>query len=350
MQTVDYEDLIRGSALKAGLNPDDLAGGVDGDYANLRLAHSLHLGRAWIQMEWPFLCSTEKRYFRDVYSAAEALAAGAERYHVGTGLYYQTLRACTGQEPATWNGTTWTANKAYWAQCASEYSASEYSATAAYTQGAQVFYTPTGLFYQLYAASSTGNAPTNAAFWGPLTSFAQYVAYDQTGRTAFDEAFRAWDRDPNTDRRACQLDAWLTNNGLQLPGPSRSWVWVDLRQRCPQLTGEVWSDSTTYAVGDQVYFRLAPSYRGNLYTCATATDAGESPATHAAKWTKLPLPKPFAEFLIHCGAGEILSAGTEEEKAKAAVEFGVGKSKLDEIKMLYLGQCASRKNTRYQTR
>ncbi|HZI74829.1 MAG TPA: hypothetical protein VFD73_12570 [Gemmatimonadales bacterium] len=349
-QTVDYEDLLRGTALAVGLNPDDLAGGADGDFANLRLLHGQRLDQVWIHREWPFVCPTERRAFRDPYVALTAYAAGAEVIYVGPGKYYQTLRSATGQAPATWDGTTWTTNLAYWAESALTYSAQEYSASAAYVRGQQVYYSPTGAYYQLHAATSTGNLPTDTSYWGVLTAFDPYIDYEQAGQTAFDHAFRAWSHNPHTDRRAVQLDAWLTHRGLQVPGALRPAVWVDLRERCPQLTGEVYSATTAYAEGDQVYFREMPSYRGNFYTCATATTAGESPANTAAKWTLVEIPNDFARYLIHAAAAGYLTTGTEAERADYAREAREAQSALDQLTLLHAGQCAARPKTRYRTR
>lgn len=350
MRAVDYIDLLRGSALRAGLNPDDLSGGTDGDFANLRLLHSIRLQDIWNWQEWPFLCPNEERAYRDEYNGATAYSAGAEVHYAGPGKCYQTLRSATGQAPATWNGSTWSTNLTYWAECALAYSASEYSASQAYVRGNQVYYTPTGRYYQLHAATSTGNLPTDTSYWGALTMFDAYIGFEQTGKTAFDHAFRAWTHNPNGDRRASQLDSWLSGNGLQVPGALRNTVWIDLRRRCPNLNGEVWNAASAYAVGDQAYFRLMPSYVGNFYECVTATSAGESPSTNAAKWSRVEIPREFNRYLILGAAADILSGGTDEDKALARTIAKEAKDAKDEAVMLYLGQCASRSNTRYKNR
>jgi hypothetical protein len=46
------------------------------------------------------------------------------------------------------------------------------------------------------------------------------------------------------------------------------------------VASPTWSSANRYPVGAKVIFS------GGLYTCATATNPGESPTTHASKWTK----------------------------------------------------------------
>lgn len=98
-------------------------------------------------------------------------------------------------------------------------------------------------------------------------------------------------------------------------------VYIEYRKARPSLTGEVWSSDTNYAAGAQVYFEDTDKV-GNFYTAGSGGDdpaAGQSPSTHAAKWTKLEVPKIFQPFLIQMSfAGNLkangqLDASTVEE-------------------------------------
>lgn len=301
MVTIDYIDLLNGSAHYAGIEPDDASAD---EFSTFRLLHGDRLKRIWEWRRWHDLRRTEKRYFRDLY-VAQAYSATNEVYYPGPQKYYQALRTAPGTEaPATLSGTTWTTNLAYWAESATEYSADEYDATKAYVQGDQVYYSLTDRFYQLFAATSTGNVPTDTTRWGVLTEFDRYVAYAQTGKTAFDHAFSAWDRDPRNDGRAIRMQAGHSSNGLQVLNDV-PYVWLVYRIRRPRLTGAVYSATATYAVGDQVYFSSA-TVRGNFYDCVTATSAGESPSSAAAKWTKVEIPAQFETYLTHGAAADYL--------------------------------------------
>lgn len=97
-------------------------------------------------------------------------------------------------------------------------------------------------------------------------------------------------------------------------------VYIEYRKARPALTGEVWSSTTNYAADAQVYFESDKI--GNFYTAGSSSNdpaAGESPSTHAAKWTKVEIPKIFQPFLIqmsfagHLKANGQLDAGTVEE-------------------------------------
>lgn len=277
MVTIDYIDLLNGSARAAGIALDQASGD---EFTSFRQFHRDRLKRVWEYRQWHDLKRTEKRYFRPLY-VSQSYAAGAEVYFGGTQEYYQSLRAVPGgQAPETWDGSSWTANEAYWAASTTIYSADEYLGSRPYVQGNVVHYANTDRFYQLYAASSTDNLPTDATKWGVLTVFDRYVAYAQTGYTPFDHAFGAWDRNPVADGRAVRLQAFHSHNGLQVLD-DQAYVWLEYRIRRPLLTGDVWSSTATYAVGDQVYFSTA-SVRGNFYDCLVATSAGQSPVTSAA--------------------------------------------------------------------
>lgn len=98
-------------------------------------------------------------------------------------------------------------------------------------------------------------------------------------------------------------------------------VYIEYRKARPSLTGDVWSSTTNYAAGDQVYFEDSNNV-GNFYEAGSSANdptAGQSPSSHAAKWTKVELPKIFQPFLIqiafagHLKANGQLDAGTVEE-------------------------------------
>lgn len=323
MTTVDYIDLLNGTARAAGIDPDQAS---SAQFADIRIFHRDRLKRNWEYRPWSFLKRTEKRFFRDLY-AAQVYAAAAEVYYAGPQKYYQSLRAVPNTEaPATYSATTrtWTTNLAYWAESKLEYSADEYSSTHAYVQGDWAFYSLTGLFYQLFAASSTGTVPTDTTKWGVLTEFDRYVAFEQTGKTAFDHAFAAWDRDPNKDGRARLLTAWQSDVGLQVLDEV-AFAWVQFRIQRPLLTGAVYVATAVYAVGDQIYFSTTTT-RGNFYDCLAVTTAGQSPATTASKWRVVELPAAFETYLIHGAAADYLCADEDDgrrdrEEAMAAEDL-----------------------------
>lgn len=301
IRAIDYVDLLQHSARCAGLDPAALS---PDEFRDLRLFHCDRLQRMWEMRDWPDLCPTEKRYFRDLYAAATSYAAGAEVYFPGPRNYFQMLRTggVSGQPPATQSGNAWHTNLDYWAESQTSYAADEYDNAAAYVKGEQVYYSPTDRFYQLFTANSTGNLPTDTTRWGVLTEFDQYVAYAQTGRTPFDEALGAWDKDPENNGDARPLNCFLSPEGAQVLD-SVAFCWLRFRRRTPDLRGDAYDETLAYAPGDQIYFASGTT-RGNFYDCLSATTAGQTPITHPAKWAKVEIPLAFRAWLIHGAASD----------------------------------------------
>ena len=332
METIDYQDILEATARAADLDPDDLSAT---EFAALRTQHSLRLRAAWQNQMWPFLKKLgEKRWFRDAYASGTSYAATTEVSYEGPQKYYQALRTALNQAPATYSSGTWTTNLAYWAESSGSYTANEYSATKAYTQGQQVFYSPTQRYYQLYVASSTGNLPTDTTKWGVLTEFRRYVAYAQTGKTTFNQVFNCWDKDPGLSgaarRSATQYSSELGLHVLD----NVPFVFLDYRKRPVQLTGDAWDQTTAYTVGRQVYYQTT-STRGNFYDCAVTTTAGQSPATTPASWTVVDIPGPFSLYLVHGAAADYLKA---DEPARAGAEESRAKKALEDETLVWLGQ------------
>lgn len=300
MITVDYKDILDAAADMCGL----VATEIDTqDSAILRRAISRSLEVAWKMEKWPDLLRCEERYLRDLYAAATAYAAKAEVYYPAEEKHYHALRASTGNLPT---------NKAYWAESGTSYSADDYSATKAYVAGDKVYYPDADKFYQCHTAS-TNNLPTNTSFWGELVPFVPYVAFEQTGKTKIGTVFGVWDRNPRVFTNADDVPFELSDVGVQMLEAVNK-VWIEFRSRPPVLKGDVWSSTATYTVGQQVYFG------SNFYDCATNTSAGESPTTAAAKWTLVEIPHVFKQFLAQAGfAGWLLSDG-QNDKVRAELK------------------------------
>jgi hypothetical protein len=340
---LDYIDVLRATALQVDLDPDNLGP----EFANLRTLHSMRLTTIWQDQEWPDLCpGPEQRFFRDAYNAALGYVATNEVFFRGPAQYFQALKTVpAGQAPATFSGNTWTTNSQYWAVSAVTYAASEYVAAAAYIREARVFYTPTGRVYQLHAATSTGNLPTDAAFWGVLSPFNRYVAKDQPGQIPFDHAFRAWDANPEITGRARDVEAWMSARGLQVL-QNVPWIWLEYRRRRPRLSGDAFVATTIYATGQQVYFSSA-AFPGNFYDCAATTAAGESPETTPGKWTLVEIPTEFENYLVQGAAADYLRPA---DAVRAAGHDGLAARSLDEARLVVGAQSAHRGRPNVRTR
>jgi hypothetical protein len=115
---------------------------------------------------------------------------------------------------------------------------------------------------------------------------------------------------------AATLLAWTiyddgTDRYIQLRDDATP-IWLEYRIVRPNLTGDVWSSTSTYASGDQVYFS------GNLYDANAATSAAESPTTTASKWDLVKIPKGFQNYLIRGAFADYLRAIGDNELASMA--------------------------------
>lgn len=253
----------------------------------------------WAQFGWdafffPEWTICEKRLFRQPWDSVTNWVAGDEVYHRPSRKYYIALQANSNQEPATGSAGVYTTNLQYWAEAGQLYSAEEYSATKTYVRGEKVYYPSTDKYYQLYAATSTGNLPTDATKWGELAAFERYIDYEQSWETTLmGDAKEAWNANPRIEAdNAQKVDMVLQDNGVRILGNDPV-IWLEFRKRPPSWTGSIYSASSTYAVNDQVYFT-----DGDYWKCTTATNAGESPLTHPAKWERVDFPYVLSKFVI----------------------------------------------------
>jgi len=93
-------------------------------------------------------------------------------------------------------------------------------------------------------------------------------------------------------------------------------VVVKYRKQEPIFIGTDYSGSATYAVGDVIYFDTL-----DWYKCIDATSAGQSPTTHAAKWTKQEVAYDLSKFTQYRCYVDWLMADGQHSKAEQAMMF-----------------------------
>lgn len=325
MRTVNYSEVLRGTAALAGLGAADIG---TAEFALLRTYHDRRLQQAWEAHHWPEVCRWEQRLFRPLWNATYAVspgyAAGAERYDLVTGRYFQSLVAANTAAP-TVGGVE---NSAYWAECAVAYAASAWADGAVYAVGNKVKNPADGEYYQCISAH-TGDTDLelDGNKWGLLTSFDRYVGYEQvedngTAHTVVGEFLRALDRSPYQTTKLVEFDFTVSENGAQFSTLKNAvtYAWVWLRQRRPELTGDAWDATAVYAAGDQVYYTAGAEGLGvgNFYEASAATVAGESPASTPAKWGLVELPYIFRGWMIQAGYADWLTGDGQGDKAVQA--------------------------------
>lgn len=284
MRTVTYKSVLDQAAQMLGIIPADLS---TEDAAELNGYINRRVRFAWETFFWPDLMRVEQRAFAPLYENATAYTAGDQVWYPAEDKYYQAITSTTGNLPT---------DTAFWAEAQSEYSADDWSATKTYSAGDQVWHAGSQAFYQAHTGH-TNQEPPNASFWGKLIPFERVIPDEQTGETPFGEVKAVWNKNPRTKSKAIEVTFWIQNNGLRVT----DWVnvtrpWVEFRIRKPSFTGETFDGTATYSAGDQVYFS------GDYYKALSATSAGESPSTDPAKWEKIEFPYIFSEYVAEAAA------------------------------------------------
>lgn len=233
MRTVTTGSVLASVQSRALLNT---AGADTTTYASLLGLVADRLRTAWEFYRWPETMALQERAFRDAYNGATTYALAAEVYDATTNAYYSSAQG-----------------------------------------------------------SNTGHAVTNTAWWTPLTAFHKYVSWTQTGKTAFDTVFECWDSDPRAHDDAMQVPFSVTDEGISFRQDAPTTVWLAFRKPAPNLDATLYDASTAYSVGQQV---LWPATVGDItaevYAIAIATSAGQTPLTHASKFTKIEFPAILA--------------------------------------------------------
>lgn len=106
-------------------------------------------------------------------------------------------------------------------------------------------------------------------------------------------------------------------------------VFLEYRIKKPNLYGDAYSATQAYSIGSQIYFDTSSNSgsfqpgagkqpAGNLYTCISATTAGQSPATNASLWQLVEIPYFCGEYLIRGALADFLRSEGQFEQANLA--------------------------------
>lgn len=301
MRTTPYKQVI--NRLASYLQTAD---GLSVEDATLSAAKiNLFVRLAWEYYWWPDLMLIEKRTFRPAWVSGTTYAAGAEVYFTTgeCGEYYQALTS-TSLPPLT-GGVL---NASAWALCEQSYTATVWATGQGFAVGDQTINPNDGEFYQCLTAHTAG-ATFDASLWGLLTPFVRSLDYEQTDETALGELRFIWDRNPEVHRAAQGVPFRLRADYVQVLGTSNV-VWVEFRQRPNTYTNAVIASTATYTSGAQIY---DPTTGENWLATAMAT-AGQSPTTNPEKWSLVPFPYYFVEYV----AASVYAALTNKESSAQA--------------------------------
>lgn len=142
-----------------------------------------------------------------------------------------------------------------------------------------------------------------------------YIDLNQAGETDIGEVFNVWNKSPKANQDQVEMTWYLSENGIQI-SESTTPVWVYYRKTPIELTGEQYSQSTSYVSGDQAYdTTLKDFYVANQ---AVASGADNSPNTQPSYWDKVSIPKIFEDYLIRGAVSDYLRHNGEYDRARIA--------------------------------
>lgn len=236
---------------------------------------------AWECAWWPELMRSELRYYRDTW-LAQTYLAGSELWHAGTSKYWTNLT--------------------------------------------------------LNAAST--DVPGVSSKWTVLTDLDPYISLDQANETAIGEIRGIYLDDPLTTDKPRRTPFVLGSNGAQVLGenvPTAVYVWY--RIRLPEFFGADYSATTAYAINRTLYYTsTTPGYEGDYWTTVSATTAGQSPETTAAKWTQIEFPLWLRAAVAHGAYADWLRLDGEGDLALAEDNVAEGKLSSEVCKLAGQGQ------------
>ena len=239
MTSISYRRIEEDVADQMGWDPNDLD---ESQVRQLRRAIGKALDRIWTYTFWNDLLRTRQMTFHPVW-AAGTLNRGQIRYHVPSGAYYVVLPASTALEPAALVNGTYQPNLAGWALLGPS-SAALYDAAAAYKQGDQVTNPDDGATYQLFAASSTGNAPSNGSYWGVVPDLVHLIPQAGSGQLTIGDVKGVTLNDPK--KIPTRAIGFQRHEGGVLVAPSALRPWVQFLPVVPRFTGDNWDPTVAY--------------------------------------------------------------------------------------------------------
>lgn len=208
---------------------------------------------------------------------------------------------------------------AYWAESWAGYSGDDWTEGTAYVVGDTVREVVSGSYYMCHTAHTATTTTLDVTKFGILTGFVRSIDFTQAWETTvIGDVKEVWNGDPETleECERCELPFELLNGAVVVRGTANV-VWVVFRLTVPSWTGDDYSSTATYGLGDQVY----DDTTGDFYVSLQGANTGNA-VTSAAWWERIDFPYDLRDCVALGVQGLMLSADGED--AKALVFTGMG--------------------------
>ena len=142
-----------------------------------------------------------------------------------------------------------------------------------------------------------------------------YIALNQAGKTEIGEVFAVYTKSPKANQDVEELTWYLSENGIP-SAEINTTVHVYFRKVPPEISGDLYSQSTAYSSGNQVYDKT----QGNFYEAnqSVASGSDNSPSAQPTYWDLVSVPAIFQDYLIRGGYSDYLRHNGELDRARVA--------------------------------
>lgn len=251
LRTVTFKSVLWGAARRCGWKPEtrDL---TPERAAQLTEFINERVREAWEYAEWPDLRWIEQRYYHQGLWAAGSYAVGSIVYESTSEAYYTADTGTTEQPSST--ATDWTVN----------------------------------------------------------TTYSKHIPWTQLNQTKIGNVTGCWKSNPRVNRTPTPLYYETTDReGIYIKDTEAGVsVYLEFLVREPEFTSTVHSASTSYSVGDLVYYPTT----GECYQALAAGTVADPSAS--ANWDLQEFPYAFASFVKRAARADYLDSKEQFDLAE----------------------------------
>ena len=165
------------------------------------------------------------------------------------------------------------------------------------------------------------------------------IPYSQIGSAQIDIPITLWKDSPYNPQPARRVGYRLTDKGIKVNDSATNFIvtnnfvlttntatlpipvyYLYYRKQVPDFTGDAYSASATYTVGDQVLFTYSNGYQ-DFWQCIADTTAGQSPQSSPNNWYLLEIPYAFLDYCVYASYTDWLIVEGQNGKAQIMTQI-----------------------------